>query len=148
MPYSILVLPCAPRVGSILAVPTASSVDRPAKRGRRSKCRYRRCHVVNKNPSNGTSSVSTGSHQLWVRSPTFLVPVPSRGATLHSARHPQTMGQCMAGKVGTSNSHVFRQALRNTSRLSILTKPAYVGCVDVIPLLVMASSHPKTVPSS
>ena len=118
MPYSVLVLPCAPHVGSILAAPTASSVDRPAKRGRRSrhsKCRYRRCH---KNTSNGTSSVSTGSHQLWVRSPTFPVPVPSRGATPHEARrHPRTMGHCMTGKVGTSNSHVFRQALRNTSGL-------------------------------
>lgn len=83
--YSVLVIPCAPRVIGVLAVLIACSVDLSVTSGRynsngnnSTSSNYNRNNVSNRNIIKDTSSsASTGNRRLWDHPQWSLIPVLS-----------------------------------------------------------------------
>jgi hypothetical protein len=113
MLYSVLVIQCALRAGSVLAAMIAGFVDRSVKSGQCSSSdnsysysiyNHRNyCNVINKNTSNDIRSASTGNPRRSLI--ISLIPVLSLGATPHIP--PTTDYGILVGKVDTSSRHVL-----------------------------------------
>lgn len=123
--YSVLVIPCAPRVIDVLAALIACSVDLSAKSGQcnsngngnnSTSSNYNRNNVSNRNIINDTSSrASAGNRRLWDHPQRTLLPVLS----LPHAGHfpPRTE---YGSKFDSNNRHVLYRHMQYTLMIDIL----------------------------
>lgn len=119
--YSVLVIPCAPRVVGVLAALIACSVDLSAKSGQcnsnsndnnstSTSSNFNRNNVSNMNIINDTSSkASTGNRRLWDHPQRSLIPVLSLPYVGQFS--PRTE---YGSKFGSSNRHVLYRHMQYT----------------------------------
>jgi hypothetical protein len=123
--YSVLAIPCAPRVIGVLAALITCSVDLSVKSGRcnnnsngnSTSNNYNCNNVSNRNIINDTSSSArTGNRRLWDHPQRSLVPVLSIPHVGRLSEAPRTE---YGSKFDSSNRHVLCRHMQYTLMIDI-----------------------------